>query len=366
MILHNTTKDKIGSREFFSIIVLSIGTKLSDVTPTLMVDDGKNASWMIPIIAGLIFFIPFLLILKLLKRYNNKNILEVIEQLTGKWVTLLLGSVLFFFVAATTITESRSYVDIISTMYYSDSPQLAIYFLFIGSSYLIAKHGLEAIGRVAWLSLPYIKISLLFLVLFLIPDLQFGRIFPILGPGLGPLLEEGFTMSTLYGDLFLFTIIYPLLNSQKNFHLTSWIGFGVVVFELALFMMIYTSFYEYSSLEKVSYPWHEITRYVHFGAIEHTETFYLAFWLGAALIRFAIYLYGIAILLSYLFKINEFEPLLITIATLVIFIGILPENPLTYGLEFRENIIMKYSSYFYIIFPFLLWLTAKWKGVLAK
>jgi len=48
---------KIGFRELLAIIFFCIALKLSDTTPLLLLDEGLNAAWAIPILSGLVIFL---------------------------------------------------------------------------------------------------------------------------------------------------------------------------------------------------------------------------------------------------------------------------------------------------------------------
>ncbi|MFK4996772.1 hypothetical protein ACI2OX_02240 [Bacillus sp. N9] len=62
---------KIGTRELTSIILLSLGMKLSDTTPNQLYTGGENAAWAMPFIFLITIGVPFLLLLRLLKNITK-------------------------------------------------------------------------------------------------------------------------------------------------------------------------------------------------------------------------------------------------------------------------------------------------------
>lgn len=72
---------KIGLKEFVSIILLTIGTKLSDNTPYIFYEDIANAAWLSILIICLIWLIPIILPIKLNTLYKDKNLIEIIQHL---------------------------------------------------------------------------------------------------------------------------------------------------------------------------------------------------------------------------------------------------------------------------------------------
>lgn len=86
--------DKVGTREFFSIILIAIGMKITDTTPSHLYLKGANAAWIIPFFYLVTVGIPFLLLLSLLKKHE-KGLVDLIFHLTGKFGGFLISFILF-------------------------------------------------------------------------------------------------------------------------------------------------------------------------------------------------------------------------------------------------------------------------------
>ena len=76
-------------------LFLMIGSKATEDTPALIYSHVQNASWMIPIVSGGIFFIPLFLLLKTLTLYKNKNLFTVIQKLLGKYIGFVVCLLIF-------------------------------------------------------------------------------------------------------------------------------------------------------------------------------------------------------------------------------------------------------------------------------
>ncbi|RXT08950.1 GerAB/ArcD/ProY family transporter [Ammoniphilus sp. CFH 90114] len=359
--MSNYSQGKIGIREFVSLILLSIGSKLTDMTPAIIFNHVKQSTWMVPIFSLIIIAPSLFILLSLFKRYKDKNLYDIIVHLFGKYIGFIVGILLFIIVIEAIITSSRSYSDILGTMYFTTTPLLAIYGVFIGVSYMVAKMGLEAIGSSAYLTIPYIKVTLLLLGILGSSEGVFGRAFPLLGDGVDVILKESLLKSSIFGDIFVLTMIYPLVMEGKNFRKGLWMGLVITAVEISFFIFVYAIVF----LEKIAYPFHELARYVRLGTyFTNIETLFLGFWLIAALIRFAIYLYIASLLFGAIFKIKEFEPILLPLTIIVILAGMLPENPIYNVLHYRD-MLLNIDSFFFLGLPIVLWLTAKWKGDLS-
>jgi spore germination protein KB len=360
------SKEKIGTREFFAVIALMIGIKISDTTSAILSQAGKNATWMIPIVAFLTFLPSFLLLLRLLNHYQNKHLIELIQHLLGKYIGFLVGFIIFMIVFLALAIDSRNYIDTLTTMYFPASPNLGVYFIFIGGCFFIAKRGLESIASTAWLLVPYIKIVMFILILFLLNQVIWLRVFPLLGWGPLTVLKEGVQKAAIFGDLFILTILFTTVKDTKIFKKVSIFGGIFTCIEIVVFFLLYCLLFDYESIDKVAYPFHEVTRYIALGQFfTNIETFFLPFWLLASLVRFSLYLYFTTWIFGAIIKLKEFEPLLLSFGFLAVGFGVLPENPIINALIYREQLLM-YSSIIFIGLPYLLWITAKVKGELKK
>ncbi|WP_456273287.1 GerAB/ArcD/ProY family transporter [Bacillus sp. AK031] len=354
---------RLGTRELFALITITLGIKFTDMTATLLYKETAQAAWMIPLISGMIMVIPLICILILLKHYGDRNIIDITYKVTGKFFGFLIGMTLFLIAYSSTVIDSRSYVDIMNTMYFPSTSSIHLYFVLVGSSYYLANRGLLAIGRTAWITFPYIKVSLFFIIILLWSELYFGYMFPIAGHGLKKIAVQGASYASITSDLLFFSILFPFFKSYKSFKKATLLGLGVSIVELMVFFAVFIMYFDYPSIEFIAYPFHEITRMVTFGRyVSHIEALFFAFWSVASLIRFAVYLYISTAFFGYTAKIKEFEPLILPFAVLAIMLGLLPENVAQNVLLLRNDIILMITSVLIFLIPVTLLIVAKLRG----
>lgn len=352
--------DKIGTREFFSIILIAIGMKVTDTTPSILYEKGANAAWTIPFFYLITIGIPFLVLLSLLKKHE-KGLVDLLYHLTGKVGGTLISFILFLLIFFSTTTSSRSYVAIANTLFYPKTPVIILTFALLITSFFVAKRGLTAIGSASWFIIPTLEILLLILIVAVLKDAQWLSIFPFAGPGVGILIKESLNYSSLFGEIIILAALFPFIRSYKNYQLASLLGFGYTLFKMALFLAIYVAVFDYPSTVNMAYPYQELTRIVNFGkGFTHLEGGFFIFWLIASIFRFAIYLYLTALLLGGALRIDKFEKLLLPLVGLVALWGLLPEN--VFAMDPYRELLIKIGSWTFISLPFLLWLLSKLKG----
>jgi spore germination protein KB len=354
-------KGKIGIKEYMAIIALTIGSKLSDDTPSIIYENAKNAGWIATILIGMMSIIPVILMIKVFSAHKDKNLHEVIIYLFGKFIGNLISIIILVLGTSALIVDSGVYVDIIGTMYFTKTPPAIIYIILMVVCAYGAKRGIEQIGAISWLLLPYLKVTLLVAIIVSIKEGTPGFIFPIWGEGKLQILKASAKNVSIFSDFLFIGLIAPLVVSFKDFKKGTILSLIFVTAEISLAMVTFVMLFDYTTAEMLSYPFHETIRYIQIGFLANVETLFFPFWLVATFIRFSFYLYLSAILLGGILKIKEFEYLIPLITTIVILIGISPDSPSIVLYTMRQYILLLLSPAF-IFLPPLMWLIAKIRG----
>ena len=359
--MHIQDREKVGTREFSAIIIITIASKFSDMTPTMLAQAGENVSWMIPVISLLIMIVPLYVTFLLLRHYKDKNLIEVIMTILGKPLGLLITLVLFLTSFAANVIDTRGYIEIIGTMYYPNSPVFLIYMVFMIGTFSLAKQGFTGIARVSWSLFPYLKIPLALLLFLVSDDLIFSRLFPFLGPGIETIAKEGFLKNSIYGELIFFGMIYPYIRNVNSYKRSMIIGSSITLFELVIYYLAFNMLFDFPTIKQVTYPFHELTRYATIGDyVTNTETVYFAFWLLGSVIKYAVYLFILVLIFASMCNIKDYKKLLPLFSVLVIGVGLIPENSVEL-LKMRE-LLLNTVAFILPAIPLLLWSVAKMRG----
>lgn len=345
---------KIGIREYYAIIFYTIGSKMSDNTPTILYQTAKNAGWISMLLISLLSIVPILFLLKVLSAYKGKNLFEILIALFGQTVGRMIAFGLFLFGFSALVLDSAMYVEIIGTMYFSMTPFIVIYaILFIICGYGAVK-GLEQIGSVAWGTFYYLQASFL-LVLFLILNEGIpGLIHPLLGAGAEEIIKTAGKNISIYADLLFISMIAPMVSTYKAFRKGTLLFFGVFSVQFTFVLILFVMIFDFTSIEALRYPYHEVLRYISLGFLRNTETLFFPFWLIAVFVRFAIYLYLAAFLFGEIFNIKEFKYLIPVMSVLLTLIGLLLKTPVLNIPDMREWLLTALSPVFFLL-PVIMW-----------
>jgi spore germination protein (amino acid permease) len=354
------SEGKIGSREVFVLVAYMISVELSDMTPTFLFEEGKTATWMMPLIAGIVIIPPFLFLSALLNKYQDKGLVHIVYDLMGKYIGFIINFILFLIMLLATAINSRDYVDIIQTLYLPTTPRIAIYILLMVAVWFIASRGLEVIGRTAWFAFPIHTVVLGIFVILALGRVDLSFLFPFWGSGFLETLKVSVQNSVIVDDILFLPALFPYVRSHKDFKTPALLGLLLCMVEMAGSFAIYIATFDYPSVNQILFPFHQTLSMIQLGRFFiNIESVYFAFWVIASVIRYTIYLYLSTAIFAFTLRIKEFEPLLLPMTGLSIMIGMIPGNPVEIIKVFRKNIIIENSWLFLISLPIVLWILFK-------
>lgn len=290
----------------------------------------------------------------------NLGLHDMLLRLTGKWGCGLILAVLLVGQYINVSIKARSYIDIVNSLFLPKTSIPTMLLILIFCSSYVAKRGFETIGRMSWFLFPVIILVVITLVTTTWQSMKLSHLFPLLGAGIGPLLWNGLTHSSVFGEILLLAFFYQYVISSRNFRNGMWIGFLMAVVFFAFFSAIYVMVFDYPAVDDIAYPYQQLTRAASLGSrVAHLESIFLGIWILSAVLHFAIFLYLLAYLFSRLFNIHEFEPLILPLGGLIIVTAGFPKNIIQQNMV-RDTIIEGYT-FFLILLPILLWGLYRWK-----
>lgn len=359
--MNDTIKDKIGLREFIAIILLTVASKLIDSTPVHFYTVLGNAAWMGPIISALVASILIYLLYKVIINYEEKNLIDVIEILFGKYIGWFILFVLWVNLSLIIIIETAVNTDVITTMYYPNTPALFIYFPLLFVISFAAIKGLQAIGSTAWLFLFVLKFALFVSLFIALGSGEFSFMFPLFGYGEWPVIKYGVKNTAMFSDFLYFFMLITMLKKRKEFKKGITVGFGIIIFDIVFAMITFLMLFDYEAITDLSYPYQELIRYISLGFITNVEVLFFPFLTLAMLIRFSIYLYLNVQLFGKLFNVSKPEMVAPILATITGFLGLIPVNA-AFTFPHYRNALAGYFSVVFISLSIVMFILYKIKG----
>ncbi|WP_235991829.1 GerAB/ArcD/ProY family transporter [Metabacillus schmidteae] len=208
--------EKITKSQLFSLMLLY---EVGSTTLFALGIGAKQDAWIVILIATMISLGLVWIFTELQKQYPDKNLVEILQILLGKWlsVPLILLYALYFFSSAS--FNFYEFGEIIRTTFLVNTPQLVILGVFMFTSIYMITLGFEVIARTGEILMP-VLIIFLFTTYFLASisgalDLQ--EILPVLENGIKPVLKEVLPVVNFpFGESVVFLLYWHMINKKES------------------------------------------------------------------------------------------------------------------------------------------------------
>lgn len=326
--------------------------------------EAKQDAW-IAILIALFIGLGFVWIYtQLQKSFPNKDFIDIITSILGKTLGLPL---VFLYLLAWLWGVSRNlreFGELIILTTLPNSPLWIICLLFLAVSVYTLLKGMEVLARISEIILPIILtfIFAVFILLILSAHVYPKYLTPVLGEGISPILKAvpGIVFFP-FGELTIFLMYWNCAddkNSVRSSSMTAVLLAGIIL-SITLIMDISVLGVKYTSIATI--PFMEAVRFISVGdIITNIDILGVIIIFFGGFFKMSVYLYGIVLGMSKLFKIKNLRLLLVLFSMFLLWFSIVFEPNYAYhvwmspfdakyfGLPFSAGFPLLLISIYYI------------------
>lgn len=273
--------------------------------PTFSAEQFGTASLLhilyVSAITAFLFFTAF----KLLKKFKEKDILDISHFLGGNVLKYIVGIIIILFLFFETFVSLSEFTINVQNTLFHESPQEHIAILFTITILISSFIGLKGVFRVAALIAPIIIISFIALFFSLSPSVDLINFAPIFGNG----IKTFFTTGTFHTACFeCLALLFLLAPNVKSISKVSTLTFGFITLLTAITYFLIFGLISYPSVTDNYAAIYEITKLISYGRfIQRVESIYILTWLLATFIYLSTGICCIVKITKKLFGINDFK-----------------------------------------------------------
>jgi spore germination protein KB len=353
--------NKISDKQAVFLVMTCILATVDVFIPSEVAQRAGRDAWLSVLMAVVIGYTMFRLILKLCFLFPNHTLAGFNRLLIGKY---LGGLVTIIYILAFLIICAVALLEFAIIIPVAFKPGSSIFLggltLLLPALY-VASLGIAIPARMNELLLPLGLIILLIVVVFNLPYINLKEYLPVLANGYLPPLTGAYTIGGQLGYPLLFFAIFPIIEHKEKLKtlwnkliplltLALWAGtLAIPIFGPALTgMMIF--------------PALEMIRNIDIGFITRLDALMMMVWYMGFLIYITAFSYGAAVLTKDLFNLKGYRLVLWFYGLVILFIANIKivSVPLI-----RTLFLTPLSSMIYIlalIIPLLLYLVARLRG----
>lgn len=354
----------VGIREAASVGIIFVITKIFLPFPRSLAEVGGNAAWIIVLIAALFCPLSWWGIRGVIKHgKQGSTLITATEDIMGP----ILGSLfnltysIFFFMIAFIVL--REFSEILATDILPRTPLHIIVVSLLVSVAVVAHSGIEALGRISWLFLGLIIMSIVILLIGgLYTHTEPNALAPLWGKGMSLVLTTGIVKSSLFSELLVLGFLLPRMRKEEEWGQAAWWCMVVSSLTLLCTTLVCLFVFPYPTVSRINDPLFEISRIIIFGRwVQRVEIIFLVVWLLCTVIKLAVGLYCSASALSQMLRLPRYQPLIFPLAIMIYSFAILPDSEMS-AVAWDRDFLRTYGSIFSIGLPITTWLV----GILRR
>lgn len=300
---------------------------LTSLANRLMED--AQIAWVTTVISSVSSLLMLGLLLYVL-HHVKEDLIGATRRLLGRlaaWVVALLYMAIFF---ANTVLLLREFAEntLLTALPFAEFSLVNIWYAFWIAIFIA--FGIEVMGRVSYMLLPFLVVSMLMVILMLAPVYDVSQLVPWQGNGLGLAFYHGITMAGANIGAAILAVYTREFQNTRTTVQSLVFGLG----GSALMKTVYTQTYlmafgVYVGQEKVL-PFFEMARLVYINRyLQRIEALLIALWVIVSMLAVAISLYTVCYLIARILDLPSVRPIIPIMAAIVATTAMLPPDIIT-------------------------------------
>lgn len=352
---------KFGFAEGYSLLLISNMGRIFIGLPSVIIEEGKNMAWAVVLAGTVGSLISFWIIAALMKRHQGLTLVETSEAVLGPYLGTVVNLFFFFFFMDAVSFLDRDYSE---AMILAALPQTPVSMVIITLKIAVIAscfYGLEAMARVARVSLTFILIGMTLLLISIASYLDWTNLYPLWSIEPLKILTTAVSSVTMISEGLLAALLIHALGGWQTFYRAGMLavaGGGLILF-LAVSVVFLT--FGVQVAEELTLPIYSLSQIISFGRFfQRLESVFLLTWGMVGLMKLAVTFYGTTVVLARMFRLTDYRPLLWINAVLCLNITFLPPDfPTTYMIEY---VLRSYMLIITLGLPLLLLVVSMVRG----
>ncbi len=353
----------VGTLELFTTVSIYQSFALLYHLPNALGRDAYTGAWLLNLLAGLLSVLVSLSVCLLLHRFPGKSIIEIAEELLGRWGGLLLSLAVAGFYLYIAAISTRAAGDSTVSTIMLDTPLSVLMAGGLVAIAAVSYLGLESLTRTALIFSPFILLGFGLVICLSLPDAHWDAIYPLLGTPLPSLLQSSGKFAFTVHDCFFMAILAPYLRQPKSvFRVTFWSIMLVTVLGTVLILVV-EAVLSYPSFKLVGFPVYEVVRLIYIGRfLQRIEALFVVMVVVVSLVYSSMAFHTGILALAQGWKLSDWRPLVFPWAVIVFSLGILPRDSVVVGRWYYSLGNALLFSVLFVLLPMFLYTIAVLKG----
>ena len=343
-----------GRWESVCLMLIAICTKIFMNMPRIAAEEAGTAGWILTFYVSLISVGLLAIIFLFHRNFEGKDVIDIAQGAFGNIGRVVTGIVLVLYLVVITSVVLRGFSENIKIISLNLSPLSFVMIFFAVCMAIGAYMGIEAVVRVAAITVPVIIAGYILIVVGVLQYAEVSKITPWLGSGPQKIFVEGLRKTSFFSEGLLIILLAPFLKTNKNLRSVGYLGFGLSALFMTLSALIYLLIYQYPAANENFLPMYQLARIIYYGRFfERIESLFMIIWGITAFIYLATSMFFTVYIFQKTFALKHYRPMVIPFTILVLAVAIIPQSVMTV-IKIESEYIMNYSFILTFVFGIII------------
>ncbi|GFP77207.1 GerAB/ArcD/ProY family transporter [Clostridium fungisolvens] len=353
---------KFGIRESVTLTTVVLTSKVFYTSISVLFKEASTAAWYTTLISCLVSMILFTIVCLLMKRYPNKNLVQIFDIVTGKFIGKILSLIFcayFIFYSGATI---REFVEmVISYVLPNTQPSVIItVLLLIVVAY--AYVGIEGIARMSYVGFFCMIIGLITILILPYKFYDINNLIPIGGYGVKKTFTVGLWRSSAYSEVIFLAFLANCLYGTEHLKKVGLISLMLSGIIISMGTVCSLMAFEYSQGGENLSSLFQLSRIIFISRfIQRIESIFIFIWVIASIINVSVTFYVAISIFCKAFNVPNHRPCLFSFAYFTFMVTLIPKN-ISEASEIYIKSIRQYSLLITYFIPILVLLISVVRG----
>ena len=332
---------KLENKEAISIILIIMINKLILNIPYYIVNLSGTGSLVNLIYIGIIDLILSLVIIKLLEKFQNSDILDVSYFLAGNKLKNIVGIIsisLFFLVSFITLID---FCNVLHTIYFSNFDTIYIFLFFMIGILISNLVGIKSISRTISFLVPFAIISVIISFFAVWDDFSIQRFTPIFGKDFYTTFGLGFTNSFSMYIIVYYYFFKPLLANPKDFKKITIISYLISFTLLFITVSSMLTLFSTTTNNEPINSLFLLVRQIELGKfLQRVDSLFILLWILSIFAYLSFVIFIINRIIKKMTNISNEKIISFSTCSILLGLALIPIN--ISKIHFIENVVYKY------------------------
>lgn len=319
--------NKISLVQAIALILIITINRLSIHLPQTILTTCGSAAILNIVFISIITIAFVIIVTKLFKNFPNLDIIDISENLGGKFLKYLVGIVLISYIIFTCAILLRDFAEILKILYYGDTPIIYLIAFFIIVCIISNWLGRKSVVKTNLILTIIMVVSLLISFLAVMPNLTIQRALPVLGYGTYETFISGLSNLFTFNSLLVIYLVPSMLNNPSDFKKASIIATIIASVLVILVTAISLLAFSFSTeIEKISSLYMLLSNNEFGKYFQHPESLFVFTWSLSFMSYVNVCCMFIVNVLKKLTNAKNERPFIVPVAIIILIVALLPKS----------------------------------------